>query len=100
MRDQNFGWTMEMQVKALRLGLKVGELPVRYRARIGKSKITGTLKGTFLAGYKILYTLAYYSFLPFRPEGQPKAQPEDRPKAQKEKRTKKQNVLHSSHPRS
>jgi len=62
MKDQDFGWTMEMQVKALRLGLKVGEVSVRYRKRVGVSKITGTLKGTVLAGYKILSTLAKYSF--------------------------------------
>ena len=62
MCDPNFGWTMEMQIKALRHGLRVGEVPVRYRKRIGKSKITGTLKGTILAGYKILWTLARYSF--------------------------------------
>ncbi|MGE4233096.1 MAG: glycosyltransferase family 2 protein [Bacteriovoracia bacterium] len=61
MRDPNFGWTMEMQVKALKYGLKVGEVPVRYRKRIGKSKITGTVKGTILAGVKILWTLAKYS---------------------------------------
>jgi len=62
MCDPDFGWTMEMQIKALRFGLRVGEVPVRYRKRIGKSKITGTLKGTILAGYKILWTLARYSF--------------------------------------
>ena len=61
MVDQNFGWTMEMQVKALKYKLKVGEVSVRYRKRVGVSKITGTIKGTFLAGYKILFTLAKYS---------------------------------------
>ncbi len=66
MCDRNFGWTMEMQIKALRLGLNVGEVPVRYRQRIGVSKITGTLKGTIAAGYKILWTLFRYS-LPFYP---------------------------------
>ncbi|MEM9553448.1 MAG: glycosyltransferase family 2 protein [Acidobacteriota bacterium] len=61
MRDPNFGWTAEMQVKALRAGLRVTEVPVSYRKRIGVSKITGTLRGTILAGYKILTTVARYS---------------------------------------
>lgn len=62
MSDPNFGWTMEMQAKALKYGLKVGEVSVRYRTRIGVSKITGTFFGTLSAGYKILWTLARYSF--------------------------------------
>ena len=62
MQDTNFGWTMEMQIKALRQKLRVGEVSVRYRSRVGVSKITGTFKGTFLAGYKILWTLFRYSF--------------------------------------
>ncbi|MCP3959602.1 MAG: glycosyltransferase family 2 protein [bacterium] len=62
MRDPNFGWTAEMQVKALRHGLRVTEVPVSYRRRIGVSKITGTLKGTVLAGYKILWTVFRYSW--------------------------------------
>jgi glycosyltransferase involved in cell wall biosynthesis len=57
----NFGWTVEMQIKAARAGLRCREVPVRYRPRIGLSKITGTLSGTFRAGYKILYTIARYS---------------------------------------
>jgi len=61
MRDPDYGWTMEMQVKALRYGLLVGETPVRYRKRIGKSKITGTIKGSVSAGVKILWILARYS---------------------------------------
>ncbi len=61
MCDTNFGWTIEMQVKALRYGLRVGEVSVRYRKRIGVSKITGTLKGTVMAGFMILWTLARYS---------------------------------------
>lgn len=60
MRDTNFGWTVELQVKAARHGLRHVEVPVRYRARIGVSKITGTLKGTVLAGTKILYSIARY----------------------------------------
>ncbi len=61
MSDPDFGWTAEMQVKALRRGLKVAEVPVSYRKRIGVSKITGTIKGTILAGYKILWTVARHS---------------------------------------
>ena len=62
MADTNFGWTMEMQVKALRSGLHVGEVPVRYRKRIGESKISGTISGSVAAGIKILWTLGRYSF--------------------------------------
>jgi len=54
MSDTTFGWTVEMQLKAATLGLRVEEVPVRYRRRIGKSKITGTLAGTLRAGTKIL----------------------------------------------
>ena len=60
MRDTNFGWTCEMQVKALREGLRVAEVPVSYRRRVGVSKITGTVSGTLRAGYKILWTIARY----------------------------------------
>ncbi len=61
MQDCNFGWTAEMQVKAARLGLRTAEVPVRYRRRIGTSKITGTLGGTLRAGYKILWTIFRYA---------------------------------------
>jgi len=54
MGDRGFGWTIEMQLKAKSAGLEVAEVPVRYRARIGTSKITGTLRGTLGAGTKIL----------------------------------------------
>ncbi|MEZ4849292.1 MAG: glycosyltransferase family 2 protein [Bacteroidia bacterium] len=57
MEDKNFGWTVEMQVKAAKLGLKCTEVPVNYRQRIGVSKVTGTIKGTIMAGYKILWTI-------------------------------------------
>lgn len=57
MEDPNYGWTVEMQTKAKLLGLKVKEYPVRYRQRIGQSKISGTIKGSILAGSKMLYTL-------------------------------------------
>ena len=58
MRDPNFGWTVEMQMKAARRGLRCVEVPVRYRRRIGRSKISGTLRGATAAGVKILYTVA------------------------------------------
>ena len=54
MADRTFGWTVEMQLKAIEKGLRVLEVPVRYRARIGVSKISGTVKGSILAGTKIL----------------------------------------------
>jgi len=57
MQDRDFGWTVEMQVKAAKLKFKCTEIPVKYRVRIGKSKISGTVKGTFLAGHKILWTI-------------------------------------------
>ncbi len=57
MQDKTFGWTVEMQVKAAKMGLKCMEVPVRYRQRIGVSKVTGTVKGSFMAGYKILWTI-------------------------------------------
>ena len=57
MEDPNYGWTVEMQVKAAKMGLKCCEVPVDYRRRIGQSKISGTLKGTLLAGHKILWTI-------------------------------------------
>ena len=60
MRDKTFGWTVEMQVKAAKQALKIQEVPVSYRKRIGVSKITGTLKGTLKAGWKILFTIFKY----------------------------------------
>ena len=63
MSDQNFGWTIEMQIKAIENNLAITEVPVDYRRRIGKSKISGTLKGTILAGEKILRTIFRYKFL-------------------------------------
>lgn len=60
MCDRNFGWTVEMQIKAARAGLRIREVPVRYRRRVGVSKISGTVLGTFKAGYKILYTIFRY----------------------------------------
>ncbi|MEM7162737.1 MAG: glycosyltransferase family 2 protein [Bacteroidota bacterium] len=60
MCDPDFGWTVEMQVKAAKNNLTFAEVPVNYRKRIGVSKITGTLKGTVLAGYKIITTILKY----------------------------------------
>lgn len=54
MVDDGFGWTVEMQIKVAQAGLPTREVPVRYRERIGQSKITGTLSGTLRAGYRIL----------------------------------------------
>jgi len=57
MADRDFGWTVEMQVKAAREGVRYLEVPVSYRRRIGVSKITGTVSGTLRAGWKILSTI-------------------------------------------
>ena len=57
MQDKNFGWTVEMQVKAVKQKLACVEVPVSYRKRIGQSKISGTIKGTLLAGHKIIWTI-------------------------------------------
>lgn len=60
MQDKTYGWTVEMQLKAAKRGLRVMEVPVSYRKRIGFSKISGTVKGTVLAGYKIITTIFKY----------------------------------------
>lgn len=60
MVDQNFGWTIEMQIKAYQKGLRYQEVPVRYRKRIGISKVSGTVKGVIGAGYKIIFTIFKY----------------------------------------
>ncbi len=57
MDDLNFGWTVQMQIRAAVAGLRTMEVPVDYRRRIGQSKISGTLRGVVMAGYKILYTI-------------------------------------------
>jgi len=67
MTDTNFGWTVEMQVKAARAGLRTVELPVPYRRRVGTSKISGTVTGTIKAGTKILYTIAKYALRTSQP---------------------------------
>jgi glycosyltransferase involved in cell wall biosynthesis len=60
MQDKTYGWTVEMQLKAAKKKLKCAEVPVRYRKRIGFSKISGTVKGTIMAGYKIIATILKY----------------------------------------
>lgn len=62
MVDRNYGWTVEMQVKAVRRGLRWMEVPVDYRVRIGTSKVSGTVRGTLGAGYKILRTIFVLHF--------------------------------------
>jgi glycosyltransferase involved in cell wall biosynthesis len=57
MRDRRYGWTVEMQVRALQLGARVAEVPVKYRRRVGKSKISGTVMGVIKAGWWIVYTI-------------------------------------------
>ena len=66
MSDPTYGWTVEMQIKAMIAGLKVSEVPVSYRRRIGVSKISGTLKGVIGAGVKILSTIGRYVIAPPR----------------------------------
>jgi glycosyltransferase involved in cell wall biosynthesis len=61
MSDSGYGWTAEMQVKALKLGLRYAEVPVSYRRRAGRSKIAGTIRGTIGAGLKIIYTIFRYA---------------------------------------
>lgn len=57
MRDRNYGWTIEMQIKALQHRLRILEVPVNYRRRIGVSKVSGNLKASVLAGLKIIWTV-------------------------------------------
>lgn len=60
MQDTTYGWTVEMQLKAAKMNMKIQEVPVSYRKRIGVSKISGTVKGTLMAGYKIITTIFKY----------------------------------------
>lgn len=62
MEDKTYGWTVEMQLKALRQNLSYAEVPVHYRNRIGVSKVSGTMKGAIFAGVKILSWIFKYSF--------------------------------------
>lgn len=60
MQDRSFGWTVEMQLKAAQHNLRMREVPVRYRRRIGRSKISGTVSGSLHAGFVILRTIALH----------------------------------------
>jgi glycosyltransferase involved in cell wall biosynthesis len=63
MREQTYGWNIEMQMKAARAGLRILEMPVNHRCRTGgKSKVSGTLRGTFVAGSRIIATLLRIAF--------------------------------------
>ena len=62
MRDRNWGWTVEMQIKAAKQKVPYVEVPVSYRARIGQSKVSGTLKGSIAAGTKIAWLLGRYAW--------------------------------------
>ena len=66
MSDQGFGWTIEMQIKASQAGLRTLEIPVPYRCRIGRSKISGTVLGSLKAGAKTLYSIGKYRLQPHR----------------------------------
>ncbi|MEM7448748.1 MAG: glycosyltransferase family 2 protein [Myxococcota bacterium] len=58
MQDMNYGWTVEMQIKAAKSQIRYAEVPVSYRRRIGQSKVSGTVRGSVSAGSKILYLVA------------------------------------------
>jgi len=62
MQDKTYGWTVEMQLKALKQKLTYTEIPMKYRNRIGVSKVSGTVKGSIFAGIKILSWIFKYSF--------------------------------------
>ncbi len=62
MSDRDFGWTIEMQVKAVQQNMRIAERPANYRRRVGISKISGTVRGVLLAGHKILYVIGREAF--------------------------------------
>ena len=62
MEDKTYGWTVEMQLKVLKKKFTYIEVPVKYKNRIGVSKVSGTLKGAIFAGVKILTWIFKYSF--------------------------------------
>ena len=62
MEDKTYGWTVEMQLKVLKANMSYTEIPVRYKRRIGVSKVSGTVKGSIMAGVKILMWIFKYSF--------------------------------------
>jgi len=61
MKERTYGWPTEMLVRSAKLNLRISEVPVIYRKRIGTSKVSGTLRGAFLAGYKMLSTIATHA---------------------------------------
>jgi len=63
MSDKTYGWTIEMQIKAAKHKLSYREVPVNYKNRIGKSKVSGTVKGTVMAGIKIIGAVFKYKFV-------------------------------------
>jgi len=73
LQEMTFGWTVEMQIKAVRAGLRCTEVPVSYRKRVGVSKVTGTVSGTVKASLRILWLLARYAFGPRGTEGRVRA---------------------------
>lgn len=60
MQDKTYGWTIEMQIKAVKHKFKITEVPANYKKRIGFSKVSGTIKGTVLAGIKIIFAIFKY----------------------------------------
>jgi len=64
MQDRNYGWTIEMQIKAVQQKLRIEEIPVSYRNRIGVSKVSGNLRASIMAGIKILWTVFRYRIHP------------------------------------
>jgi glycosyltransferase involved in cell wall biosynthesis len=62
MEDKTYGWTVEMQLKVLKQKMSYKEIPVRYKNRIGVSKVSGTIKGTIMAGVKIIGWIFKYTF--------------------------------------
>ena len=74
MRDEAFGWTVEMQARAALTGLKIAEVPVRYRERTGRSKISGTVVGSSRAAWGILTTIARIGLLGRRHRGSPRGE--------------------------
>lgn len=73
MADKDYGWTVEMQVRAAKLGIAVAEVPVSYRRRIGVSKVSGTLRGVIGAGTKILYVIGRETLMNRRGKEKPAA---------------------------
>ena len=67
MADRNYGWTVEMQIRAAIAGLRTSEIPVSYRRRIGQSKVSGTIRGTIMAGITILSVIGRFALAPGRP---------------------------------